>query len=65
MSPPDASTVPTKIPHDLWHDIQRVKELMLTFLTDAQLAAEKRSASAHSVRLCMDDWTVATAVQQM
>jgi hypothetical protein len=41
MWPVDQPSKPAKILDDLWSDIQRVKERMLTFLAEAQRAAEE------------------------
>jgi hypothetical protein len=41
MWPVDQPPKPAKIPDNLWYDIQRVKECMLTFVADAQRVAEE------------------------
>jgi hypothetical protein len=66
MSPPNPQPVPTKLPDDLWHDIQRVKERMLTFLADAQRAAEEEERLG-TFDAALYRWLdpMATAVQQM
>ena len=39
MPPYDSGPMPTKIPGDLWHDIQLMKDRLVTFCANAQLAA--------------------------
>ena len=66
MSPHDQPSKPAKIPDDLWHEIQRVKERMLTFLVDAQHTAEDEER-AGTFDPAFYAWLepMATAVQQL
>jgi hypothetical protein len=40
MSPPNEPPVPTKIPDDLWHQINRVRTALLTFAYNARMSVE-------------------------
>lgn len=41
MSQPDELSVPTKIPDDLWHMVNRVKAELATFAYNARMAAQR------------------------
>ena len=66
MWPVDQPSKPAKIPDDLWHEIQRVKERMLTFLADAQHTAEEEEL-AGTFDSAFYKWLepMVNAVQQM
>ena len=39
MSPPDELPIPTKIPDELWHEINRLKAALATFAYNARMSA--------------------------
>jgi hypothetical protein len=66
MLPADTVPKPAKVPDDLWYEIQRVKERLLTFLADAQRAAEEEERLGR-FDSAFYEWLepMATVVQQM